>query len=286
MAETWQRHKKFISVVGGEGLFALILLLALVFPARGAATKARDEALSIEAEVRSLRGSERFRDEDDVRSIEQEIGTLRAIVGQVDKEIEFHGSDDFRLDPAEKDVLAAFASKRDGTMSRLAAAASKAGAAFPDTLAFDPAKEPGAAPDDTLRKMERLDMIDRASRLAIECGVKRIESFSHGESLDREIGPAATGNTFIARNMLRMTIGGPFEAVMRFLHGVQRRGAYMAVYDCTIEKTDPDTDTDDVRATVTIAALHVDLEAKRTAPDEKEDQGPKRPKKPPRGTWR
>lgn len=284
MAEIWQRHKKYISVVGGGALAALVLSFALVWPAYAAAAKAREEATRIEKDVRALRESERFRDGRDIESLEAEIATLRALVSQVEKDVAFHGAEEFRLDPAEKDVLAAFAAKRDGTMNRLAAAASKQGAAFPDSLGFDHGDEPGRTPaaDDIPRKMERLDLIDRASRLAIDCGVKRIESFAHGDGLDREIGPAARGDAFVARNCVRITAGGAFEPVLRFLHGMQQRGRYAAVMECALEKADSETDY--VKATVTLASLHVDLEAKK--PTEDEEEGPKKTRKPPRGTWR
>lgn len=286
MAETWQRHKKYISVVGGGALGVLVLFLALVWPAFGAASAASEETTRIEASVRGLRESERFRDARDIESLEQEIATIQSLVSQVEKDLAFHGSDEYKPDPDEKDVLAAFAAKRDGAMSRLSAAASKAGASFPDSLGFEAGDEPGrqAAPDDIPRKMERLDLIDRASHLAIDCGVKKIESFAQGDSMERELGPAATGDAFLSKNCLRMTVGGPFEAVLRFLHGLQQRGSYAAVFECALEKNDPDTDF--VKATVTFAALHVDLAAKKPSADDEEEEGPKKVKKPPRGTWR
>lgn len=286
MAETWQRHKKYISVVGGGGLGALVLFFVLVWPAFGAASAAREEATRIEMEVRGLRESDRFRDARDIASLEQEIATIQALVSQVEKDLEFAVSKEFELDPAEKDVLAAFAAKRDGAMSSLSKAASEAGASFPDSFGFDTNEEPNreASPDDLLRKVERLDLIHRASRLAIGCGVKRIESFTQGDAMEREIGPAAAGDAFLGKNCLRMTLGGSFESVLRYLHGLQQRGSYAAVLECALEKTDPDADF--VKATVTFSALHIDLAAKKPALDE-EEEGPKKVKKPPRGgTWR
>lgn len=285
MSETWQRHKKYISVVGGGGLGVIVLFFALVWPAFSAASAAREEATRIERDVRSVREGDRFRDDADLESLEQEIATLKAQLSQVEKDVAFHGADGFRLDPGEKDALAAFSARRDETLSRLTAAASRAGASFPESLGFEQAREQGQSlsASDMPACMERLDMIDRASRLAIECGVKRIEAFAHGDAVEREIGPVATGDAFIARNCLRMTVGGAFEAVLRFLHGLQKRGACAGLLESVLEKTDPETDY--VKATVTMTALHVDLEAKK--PTEEEDGGTRKPtKKPPRGTWR
>ncbi|GEM_PF-3828426 len=287
MAELWQRHRKYISVVGGGGLGALVLFLVLVWPAFGAASSAAAEAARIEADVRGTRESDRFRDSRDIDSLEQEIATIQALVYQVQKDVEFKTSDAFKLDPAEKDLLAAFAIKRDGAMSALSKEASGAGASFPETFGFEQGDDPGreAPADDTPRKMERLDLIDRASRLAIKCGVKRIESFTQGDAMEREMGPSSAGDAFIGKNCLRMTVGGAFESVLRFLHGLQQRGSYAAVLECALEKTGNDQDTDYVKATVTFSALHVDMAAKKPAPDE-EEEGPKKVKKPPRGQWR
>ena len=75
-----------------------------------------------------------------------------------------------------------------------------------------------------------------------------------------------------------------FESVLRFLHGLEQRGSYAAVFECALEKNDPDTDY--VKPAVTFSALHVDLAARKPSADDEEEEGPKKTKKPPRGTWR
>ncbi len=284
MAETWKRHKKFISVVGGGGLGVLILYFALVYPAFSRAAADREHASKIEKEVKAVRESDRFRDANDLETLEQEIATLKALLGQVQKDVVFHANDAFAIEKGE-DLVAAFSGKRDKANKDLTKLASNAGAAFPDNFGFDKASDTaaGPTPEDMPVYLERLDLIDRASRLAIECGVKKIESFSQGDSIEREMGPVAKGDEFIGRNCVRMVAGGTFEAVMRFLHGLEQRGRYAALLECSLDKAEFETDF--VKGTFTLAALHVDLEAKKEV--EETEEGPKKPpKKPPKGTWR
>lgn len=284
MAETWKRHKKFISVVGGGGLGALILLFVIIHLTFTPASAARDKATTIEKRVKEVRESERFRDANDIETLEQEIATLKALLGQVQKDVVFHANDVFAIEKGE-DLVAAFSGKRDKANKDLTKLASNAGASFPDNFGFEKASDPGSGPavDDMPVYLERLDLIDRASRLAIECGVKKIESFTQGDSMEREMGPVAKGDEFIGRNCVRMVAGGTFEAVMRFLHGLEQRGRYAALLECSLDKAEFETDF--VKGTFTLAALHIDLEAKKEA--EETEEGPKKPpKKPPKGTWR
>lgn len=284
MAETWKRHKKFISVVGGGGLGALILYFALVYPAFAKAAKDREEAAKIEKEVKSVKESARYRDANDIETLEQEIATLKALLGQVQKDVAFHANDEFAIEKGE-DLVAEFSGKRDKANKDLTKLASNAGASFPDNFGYDKTSDTGSgpAPEEIPDSLERLDLIERASRLAIECGVKKIESFSQGDSMERDLGAVAKGDEFIGRNCVRMVAGGTFEAVMRFLHGLEQRGKYAALIECALDKTEFETDF--VKGTFTLGALHVDLEAKKEV--EETDEGAKRtPKKPPKGTWR
>lgn len=244
----WKENKKFVLLVGGALVFLVLYNSLVLSKLRSAAalaqSKRSQEKRSLEEKLRSgLPG-------DDALSLAKRDGDLvRKQMSAMAQESQFKISDRFRK--KEKDSTKAF---YDGLKEDLKDELQKK--AVQGRLTIPPALglPDDSAEDDAEELLLRLAVVERLVTLAVECGVEKIESIDTKRGSD-EVRKGA----FLRKTPVSLRFSGKPEAVMRMLHGAQKKGAYLAVLH--FDALRPDVTRDVFEATMTVALLRMDEKA-------------------------
>jgi hypothetical protein len=246
----FKENKKYLAAVGG-GLLVLLLLNALVLSPLGkAAVAARNrrtqERQSFEEKLRAGLPS------DEALALAKRDGDLaRKQIAQMAAESQFKAADRFR--PKGKDGLKAFYDGlKEDLKDELQKKAVQGRVQVPPGVGLPEASDDAEAEELLLGAA----IIDRLVSAAVESGVEKIESIDAKRAAED---PAPGKAVFLRKTPVTVRFSGKPEAVMRMVHGMQRKGSYLSVTKFDAARPDPTRDV--FEASMSVALLRVDEKA-------------------------
>ena len=242
-----KENKKFLIAVGAGLLVALFYNIFVLSPLGSSATKAKRD-LETERGVLKARMANGVPSPESIRAAgiarDRAKQTLTALV----TESSFKAPDKFRK-PERESGKSHFENLKLDLYKELHQKAVNGKIAFPATLGMgDPADE--EAPE----FLQRLAVVERLAQVAIDAEVEKIEAIDGlaGAGAREDAKKAA----YLTEYGVYMKLTGQAESVFKVLHGVQKKGRYLAVTG--FEALRDDGTKDLFAATITVAMLKVD----------------------------
>ncbi|HXX92198.1 MAG TPA: hypothetical protein VEN81_01105 [Planctomycetota bacterium] len=248
----WKENKRFVILVGA-GFLGLILYNSFVL---GPLARAADQArLKLQREKTELkvRMANGVPSEDSLRAARASRDRMKQSLGSLVKDVAFSVPDKFRK-PSNESAKTHFESLNIDLYKELHQKAVNAKIAFPANVGLDSVNDENAA-----EYLLRLAVVEELSRVAIGAEVEKIEildGLASAGSRDEAPGKKAA---YLTKVGAYMKFSGKAEAVFRVLHGVQRKGQYLAVTNFEAQRDDQTKDL--FLASITVAMLRVDEKA-------------------------
>jgi len=247
----WKENKKFVVAVGGALLAALLynsfFLSGLREAAKSAAEKRKKERLDLEA-----RASQGVPSEDSLRAARSEREQSRKLLSTLAADVTFKGSDRFRK-PSDA-ARAHYDDQKIKLNEELRKKAVDNRTVYtPFVLADDGPEE------DVGEYLQRLSAVERLALLAIESDVEKIEAIDASAGRKDSDDPGAKKPAFLRKYAVFMKFQGKGESVFKVLHGVQKKGSFLAVTQFEARRPDPSKDL--LEASITVGLLKVDEKA-------------------------
>jgi hypothetical protein len=245
----WKENKKFVIAVGA-GLLVMILYNALVLgPVGSSADRAKRNLLKEKAELKALMANG-VPSDDSIRAAKQSRDRLKQTLGTLAADTVFKAPDRYKK-PDRESAKSHFESLSIDVAKELRDKATSAKLAFPSLIDFG-----GQVTDEVAGEyLLRLAIVERLAQVAIESEVDKIEVIDPLAGQARDEVAAKKGN-YLTKYGVYMKFSGRAEAVFKVLHGVQKKGQYLAVSG--FEAVRDDSTKDQFVATLSVAALKVD----------------------------
>jgi hypothetical protein len=247
----WKENKVYVVAAGAGALGALLYWMFLVSPFRTEAASAARQRASEKAAYETLIAQgvpARNAPADAATDRDDSQKALAALV----KDVAFKPADRFRKPDAE--AKSHYEDLKLKVEKELKEKATKAKIEFQGGLGLGDDNRDDLLPELLLR----LAVVDRVVSAAIEAGVEKIEAVD-GLYGANDSGAANRKGAFLNAHAVFLKVRASSEAAFRILHGVQRKGAYLAVTQFAWAQDDPGRDLGAV--SITVAVLKVDEKA-------------------------
>jgi hypothetical protein len=247
----WKENKRFVIAAGAGALVAILYWSFLVSPLRSAAATAARDRLREKREFEALIAQGVPAKEAPRDAAQDRDDTQKALAALV-KDIGFKPPERYRKPDAQARLH--YEDLKLVVEKELKDKASKAKIDFQGGLGMG-----DEARDELLPEMLlRLAVVERLVTQAVEAGVEKIEAVD-GMANAGDSGPATKKGTFLNAHTVFLKVRASSEAAFRILHGVQRKGNYLAVTQFGWAQDDPGRDMGAV--SITVAVLRVDEKA-------------------------
>ena len=248
----WKENKVYVIAAGAGALGALLYWMFLVSPFRQEAASAARQRANEKSAYETLIAQgvpARNAPADAATDRDDSQKALAALV----KDVAFKPSDRFRKPDGEA-AKSFYQDQKLKVEKELKEKAAKAKIEFQGGLGLGDDDRDDLLPELLLR----LAVIERVVSTAIEAGVEKIEAVD-GLAGANDSGPANRKGAFLNAHSVFLKVRASSEAAFRILHGVQRKGAYLAVTQFAWAQDDPGRDLGAV--SITVAVLRVDEKA-------------------------
>ena len=253
----WKENKRFVIAVAG-GLAFLILYQSFVLgKIRGAADLAertrRNKQMEIERKM-----AQGVPSEDSLVAARRDRDQNRKVLATMAPETTFTVPERFLLKPKSpaKEVYDNLVIE---LTEQLREKSTNGRVAFPQTLGMPDTVVAENAPE----LMLRLAVVERLVTLCVDAECEKIESINplHGADQDER---SSKKSRFLTKYSVFIRFSGKAEAIFRVVHGVQKKGSYLAVTQ--FEMSRPDATKDVFEAGLGVALLKVDDKGALEAP--------------------
>ena len=243
----WKENKKFVIAVGAGALITMVYWMFLVSPFRRDAVAAARQRATEKREYEALI-AQGVPAKDAVAASGQDRDETRKALASLVKDVGFKLPDRFKKDREVYEDL------RIKVKTELKEKATKAKIDFQGDLGMSEEVRQEDLPELLLR----LAAVERVVSQAIDAGVEKIESVD-GMADARESGPPAKKGGFLQAYSVFIKARASSQAAFRVVHGVQKKGQYLAVTKFSWAQDDPARDMGS--ASITVAVLRVDEKA-------------------------
>jgi hypothetical protein len=255
----WKENKRFVIAVGG-GLAVLILYQALVLgKIRGAAELAERTRRNKQTEL-ERKMAQGVPTDESLQIARRDRDLTRKQLAAMAPETAFVIPDRFKpKGRSPKDQKTEYEDLVISLTKELAEKATNGRLAFPQSLGL-----PEPVPEDAVPEMmTRLAVVDRLANLCIESECEKIESINptHGADQDER---SSKKSRFLTKYSVFIRFSGTAEHIFRVVHGVQKKGSYLAVTQ--FEMSRPDATKDVFEAALGVALLKIDEKGALEAP--------------------
>jgi len=243
----WKENKKFVVAVGAGLLGMLFYWLFVLGPLGSSADRAKKSLAKEKSELKAMMANG-VPSEDSIRSARATKERFKQALGGMIADSNFKAPDRYRK-PDRESAKSHFESLNIDVYKELRDKAVNAKIAFPATLGFgDQVNDDVAA-----EYLARLAAVERLAQLAIEAEVEKIEAIdglSGAGSRDEKKG------AFLTKYGIFMKFTGKAESVFKLLHGVQKKGQFLAVTN--FEAIRDDSTKDQFSASLAVVLFKVD----------------------------
>ena len=253
----WKENKRFTIAVGA-GLLGLILYNGFVLgPIGRSADQAKSRLQKEKAELKA-RMSNGVPSEDSLRVARATRDRTKLSLAALVKDVDFKAPDKFKK-PEREGAKTHFESLNIDLYKELHQKAVSAKIAFPANLGMDQVND-----DNALEYLQRLAIVERVAQVAIDAEIEKIEVIDGLSGAGSRDEAPSKKTSFLTKYAVFMKFSGKAESVFKVLHGIQKKGQYLAVTN--FEAARDDATKDLFAATISVALLKVDekgtLEAK------------------------
>jgi hypothetical protein len=253
----WKENKKFVIAVGA-GFLGLLLYRSFVLVPLGNAADQAKSKLQREKQELKVRMANGVPSEESLRLARASRDRMKQSLASLVKDVEFKVPDKFRK-PDRESARTHFESLIIDLYKELHQKAVNAKIAYPANLGLDSVGDESAA-----EYLQRLAVVEQLSQVAIAAEVEKVEVLDGlAGAGSRDEGPSKK-SAFLSKVGAYMKFSGRAESVFKVLHGVQKKGLYLAVTGFEAQRDDQTKDL--FVASITVAMLKVDekssLEAK------------------------
>ncbi|HEX7900637.1 MAG TPA: hypothetical protein VF950_22935 [Planctomycetota bacterium] len=243
----WKENKKFVIAVGAGALVVILYWSFLVSPFRAGAVDAARRRAQEKRDYEALI-AQGVPAKDAVAAASQDRDETKKILASLVKDVGFKLPERYKKDRDVYDDL------RIKVKTELKEKATKAKIDFQGDLGLNEEIRDEDLPELLLR----LAAVERVVSQAVDAGVEKIESVD-GMADARESGPPQKKGGFLRAYSVFVKLRASSEAAFRVIHGVQKKGNYLAVTKFSWAQDDPARDMGS--ASITVAVLRVDEKA-------------------------
>jgi hypothetical protein len=254
----WKENKKFVIAVGAGALVTLLYWSFLVSPFRAAAVSAARERKTQRMNYEALI-AQGVPAKDAVAAASQDRDETKKALASLVKDVGFKPPDRFKK--PEREPKAHYEDLRIKVKAELKEKAQKAKIDFQGDLGLS--EDP--RPEELSELLLRLAAVERVVATAIDCGAEKVESVD-GMADARESGPPPRKGGFLEAYTVFLKVRASSETAFRIVHGVQKKGNYLAVTRFSWAQDDPARDMGS--ASIAVAVLRVDEKASLEAKPE------------------
>jgi len=251
-----KENKKFLIAVGAGLLVAFLYNAFILKPLSKSADRAK-AVLQREKEDLKRSMENGVPSEDSLVAARAARDGSKRTLRDLVRDVEFKVPDRFKK-PERESAKSYFENQiidlhkelhRDAVKAQINFPATPAGLGFGDQVSDEVAPE----------YLQRLAVVSRVVQVAIEAGVDKIEVIDGLAGTGSRDEAPARKSSFLGKHNVFMKFSGKAESVFKVLHGVQRKGQYLAV--TSFEALRDDATKDLFAATISVAMLKVDEKA-------------------------
>lgn len=246
----WKENKKFVIAVGAGLLAMLFYWLFVLGPLGSGAERAKKSLAKEKGDLKAMMANG-VPSEDSIRSARMSRDRFKQALTGMIADSNFKAPDRYRK-PDRESAKSHFESLNIDVYKELRDKAVNAKIAFPSSLGFGDQVTDDVAPE----YLARLAAVERLAQLAIDAEVEKIEAIDGLSGAgSRDEGPAKKG-AYLTKYGVFMKFTGKAESVFKLLHGVQRKGQFLAVN--TFEAIRDDSTKDQFSANIAVILFKVD----------------------------
>ncbi len=244
----WKENKRFVAAVAGGLVFLLLYQSLVLGKIRGAADAAERRRISEKRDL-ERKMAQGVPTDDSLAQARKDRNLNRSTLAKMGPETTFTIPERF-LKP-KRDVKAYYENLKIELINQLGEKAVAGRVSFPQTVGL-----PEDVGDESAAEMlMRLAVVERLTNLCIEAECEKIETINavHGADQDER---SSKKSQFITKYSVFIRFQGKAEAVFKVVHGVQKKGQYLAVTQFDMSR--PDATKDVFEASLGVALLKVD----------------------------
>lgn len=244
----WKENKRFVVAVAGGLVFLLLYQSLVLGKIRGAADAAERRRVSEKRDL-ERKMAQGVATDDGLVQGRKDRDLNRKILASMAPETAFVIPE--RFQKPKRDVKAYYENLKIELLNQLGEKAVAGRMSFPQTVGLpDDVNEDSAA-----EMLMRLAIVERLTNLCIEAECEKIETINavHGADQDER---SSKKSQFLTKYSVFIRFHGKAEAVFKVVHGVQKKGAYLAVTQFDMSR--PDATKDVFEASLGVALLKVD----------------------------
>ena len=244
----WKENKRFVVAVGGGLVFLLLYQSLVLGKIRGAADAAERRRVSEKRDL-ERKMAQGVPTDDGLVQGRKDRDLNRKILASMAPETAFVIPE--RFQKPKRDVKAHYENLKIELLNQLGEKAVAGRMSFPQTVGLpDDVNEDSAA-----EMLLRLAIVERLTNLCIEAECEKIETVNavHGADQDER---SSKKSQFLTKYSVFIRFHGKAESIFKVVHGVQKKGAYLAVTQFDMSR--PDATKDVFEASLGVALLKVD----------------------------
>lgn len=248
----WKENKKFVVAVGGAFVFFLLYNGFVLGPIRKAGDDAARRRLSEKRDL-ERRMAQGVPTAESLAAARRDKEQNAKLLSAMAPEVAFEVGEKFRK-PKKENIKSYYDDLKLDLQKQLQQKAVGGKVAFPNTLGF-----PDDVADETaVEVLTRLAVVERLVHVAVDSELEKIEVVDAQYGMDRdERGAPRSG--FLTKYSVFVKVVGRSESVFRLIHGLQKKGGYLAVTQFEMGRSDATKDS--FEASIGVAFLKVDDKA-------------------------
>lgn len=251
----WKENKRFVIAVGGGFFVLLFYFIFVLWPIRAGAAEAANRRIRERREL-ERRMAQGVPTPDGLAAGRRDRDQTQKELAKMSPEVTFTLSDRF-VKPKKEDIKSYYDNLKLNLTKELQQKATSGKVAFPQTLGLPD----DVGDDNAVEVLSRLAIVDRLVNLAVDSEAEKIDVIDaqYGTQGDTRGGPAVKKSTFLTKYSVFMKMTGKVESVFRVIHGIQKKGNYLALTHFELGRTDATKDL--FEASIAVALLSVDDKA-------------------------
>lgn len=244
----WKENKRFVVAVAGGLVFLLLYHSLVLGKLRGAADAAERRRVSEKRDL-ERKMAQGMPTDDGLVQARKDRDLNRKILASMAPETAFVIPE--RFQKPRRDVKAYYENLKIELLNQLGEKAVAGRVSFPQTVGL-----PEDVNEDSAAEMlMRLAVVERLTNLCVDAECEKIETINAVQGADQDE-RSAKKSQFLTKYSVFIRFHGKADAVLKVVHGVQKKGAYLAVTQFDMSR--PDATKDLFEASLGVALLKVD----------------------------
>jgi hypothetical protein len=251
----WKENKKFVIAVGGGFVFVLLFYSFVLGPIRKGAADALRERMNAKRDI-ERRMQLGVPTEDSLVAARRDRDQKRRQLAEMAPQVTFALGDRFvvRKGDKAKDLSEYYQNLKLDLVKELQKKSVEGKLSFPQTVGMPD----DIGEDNAVEVLARCAVVERLVTVAVESDLEKIETLDGQYQMERD-DRSSKKSQFLTKYSVYIKVVGKVESVFKMVHGLQKKGSYLAVTQ--FDLTRPDATKDVFEAAIAVAYLKVDDKA-------------------------